>query len=139
MATHPTSKFKVFGLGLAVALLFPATALKALSYDNIEKYPGAKTLCSQHNTAVSQGKPKHILFRIETSSAEQAPIVEFYEKKLGMKPKSAGSATDFSDPANPGLIVTVYPKERAASFPSCDTAPPADARSMILISQMIAK
>jgi len=139
MVTNATSKFKVIGLSLAAALFFPAAGVNALSYDNIEKYPGAKTLCTQHNTAVSQGKPKHILFRIETSSADQAPILEFYEKKLGMKPKSAGSATDFSDPANSGLIVTVYPKERAASFPGCDTAPPADARSMILISQMIDK
>ena len=138
MAIAHVSKLKVAGFALVAGLSLVGPA-RAASYDTIEKFPGAKTLCSQHNTAVSDGKPMHLLYRIETSPSEMAPILEFYEKKVGLKPKNAGSATDFSDPANPGLIVTVYPKERAASFPSCDVAPPADAKTLILISQMIAK
>jgi len=102
--------------------------------ENIQKYPGAQALCDEHVSS----NTVHIAWKSFGTRDAVATVAKFFEQSFGSK-ASAGEHDSLKivHPANADLIVTVYPKQSAESFPHCDKKPEASTETVVLISQAI--
>ncbi|MFO1519541.1 MAG: hypothetical protein U1F57_07785 [bacterium] len=124
---------------LFLASFFIGVSVLAAGIDDVPTYPQAMRLCQQHVSGQSAGKPMHILWRQEASSADVAKVVSFYEQKWGVKgAPGPNQSVNFVSPSDSGLTVTVFPRSQSKQFPSCEGAPtPSSSSTLILVSQAL--
>ena len=115
-------------MGLAVLIL---AALAAGQWGSFAAYPGAKKLCDQHVT----GAGLEISWQSYATEDPVERVVAYYEKDQKTKATTgdAGEKT-LRAPARRDDVLSIIAAERADKLPHCETAPPAEARTVIVVS-----
>jgi hypothetical protein len=106
-------------------------ALAAGQWASFAPYPGAHKLCDQHVT----GSGLEISWQSYATEDAVERVVAFYEKDQKAKATTgdAGEKT-LHAPARDDDVISIIAAERADKLPHCETAPPAKARTVIVVS-----
>lgn len=106
-------------------------ALAAGQWASFAAYPGARKLCDQHVSASSM----EIAWQSYSTEDPIERVVAFYEKDQKAKSSSgdAGEKT-IRAPARADDVLSIIAAERADKLPHCETAPPAAAKTVIVVS-----
>jgi hypothetical protein len=96
--------------------------------DVFARYPDVRELCNQHIT----GNTMHIVWQSYASKDPPAKVMAFYKEK---HPEIVESQSDtemkLRGPSDKLLSVYAVP----GKFPTCDVAPAADEKTIIVVSQ----
>ena len=113
---------------LAAVLFF---ALAAGQWASFAAYPGARKLCDQHVSASGM----EISWQSYATDDPVERVVAFYEKDQKTKATTgdAGEKT-IRAAARADDILSIIAAERADKLPHCETAPPAEAKTVIVVS-----
>src|SRR5262249_24913576 len=113
---------------LAAVLVF---ALASGQWASFAVYPGAKRLCAEH---VSSPKMEIAWQSYATDDAVER-VVGFQEKaqKTTATTGDAGETT-IRAAARADDVLSIIAAERADKLPHCETAPPAEAKTVIVVS-----
>jgi len=108
-----------------------ALALAAGQWASFAAYPGAKRLCAEH---VSSPKVE-IAWQSYATEDPVERVVAFYEKdqKAQATTGDAGEKT-IRAAARADDVLSIIAAERSDKLPHCENAPPAEAKTVILVS-----
>jgi hypothetical protein len=99
--------------------------------DAFPAYPGARRLCSQSINAC----PSHVLWTAYATTDAFDLVVRFYEQHRNARPFEKADDGHWTLRGTDGKLVSIHPKD--GKYPTCDVAPAAGARSVLIVSQMM--
>src|SRR5262249_38161422 len=107
------------------------TAIGAARWASFAAYPGARKVCDQHVTASGM----EIAWQSYATPDPVKRVVAFYEKdqKTEAKTGEAGEKT-LHAPARDDDVLSIIGAESAERLPHCETAPPPEAKTVIVVS-----
>lgn len=94
-------------------------------------YPGARRLCSQ---SINAG-PSHVLWTAYATTDAFDRVVRFYEQQRGGRTFEKADDGHFTLRGTDGKLVSIHPRD--GKYPTCDVAPAAGDRTVLIVSQMM--